>query len=44
LHASLQALEEGLTCAELCDKYHAVHKAVYEWFDIQFDKCVVRRL
>ncbi|KAL6747060.1 methionine--tRNA ligase, cytoplasmic [Haematococcus lacustris] len=33
-----KALEEGLSCAELCDKYHAVHKAIYEWFDIGFDK------
>jgi methionyl-tRNA synthetase len=34
----LQALEEGLTCAQICDKYHAVHKAVYEWFGCSFDK------
>ena len=33
-----QALEEGLTCAQICDKYHAVHKAVYEWFGCSFDK------
>ena len=34
----LQALEEGLTCQEVCDKYHAIHKSVYEWFQISFDK------
>lgn len=34
----LQALEEGLSCAQICDKYHAVHKAVYEWFGCSFDK------
>lgn len=34
-----QALEEGLTCAQICDKYHAIHKAIYEWFDIGFDRC-----
>lgn len=22
-----QALEEGLTCQQICDKYHAIHKA-----------------
>jgi leucyl-tRNA synthetase len=33
-----KALEEGLTCQEICDKYHAIHKATYEWFDISFDK------
>jgi methionyl-tRNA synthetase len=33
---SWQALEEGLTCAQICDKYHAVHKGVYEWFGISF--------
>jgi len=33
-----KALEEGLTCQEICDKYHAVHAGIYEWFDISFDK------
>jgi hypothetical protein len=23
---------------QICDKYHAIHKAIYEWFDISFDK------
>lgn len=33
-----QALEEGLSCQEICDKYHAIHKGIYEWFGISFDK------
>lgn len=33
-----KALEEGLTCQEICDKYHAIHRGIYEWFDISFDK------
>ncbi|KAF7315234.1 WHEP-TRS domain-containing protein [Mycena indigotica] len=32
-----QALKEGITPRELCDKYHLVHKATYDWFDIGFD-------
>ncbi|KAG0151313.1 hypothetical protein CROQUDRAFT_719813 [Cronartium quercuum f. sp. fusiforme G11] len=32
-----KALEEGLSPAALCDKYHQVHKDSYEWFDISFD-------
>jgi len=26
-----------VTPKELCDKYHALHKGIYEWFDIGFD-------
>jgi len=33
-----KALEEGLTEQQICDKYHAIHKSIYEWFDIDFDK------
>ena len=33
-----QALEEGLTCQEICDKYNAIHRDIYQWFDIDFDK------
>nr|XP_027119045.1 probable methionine--tRNA ligase [Coffea arabica] len=33
-----KALEEGVTPQEICDKYHAIHKSIYEWFDISFDK------
>jgi methionyl-tRNA synthetase len=33
-----KAMEEGLTPRQICDKYHAIHKDIYEWFDIDFDK------
>lgn len=32
-----KALEEGVTPEELCTKYHAVHKQIYDWFEIEFD-------
>ncbi|KAI0567537.1 methionine--tRNA ligase cytoplasmic [Gracilaria domingensis] len=32
-----KAQQEGLTPRQICDKYHALHKQVYEWFDIKFD-------
>ena len=32
-----KALAEGMTPREICNKYHAQHKAIYEWFDIGFD-------
>ncbi|EGW31097.1 uncharacterized protein SPAPADRAFT_142477 [Spathaspora passalidarum NRRL Y-27907] len=32
-----KALEEKVTPQQLCDKYHAIHKSVYDWFDIGFD-------
>ncbi|KAI9206337.1 tRNA synthetases class I (M)-domain-containing protein [Polychytrium aggregatum] len=32
-----KALEEKTTPKALCDKYHAIHKSVYEWFKIDFD-------
>lgn len=32
-----KALEEGCSPREICDKYHAIHKEVYEWFGISFD-------
>lgn len=32
-----KALEEGVTPKELCDKYYAVHKSVYDWIGIEFD-------
>jgi methionyl-tRNA synthetase len=32
-----KAIEEGLTPRQICDKYHAIHKEVYDWFQIQFD-------
>ncbi|VFQ99298.1 unnamed protein product [Cuscuta campestris] len=33
-----KALEENSTPQEICDKYHTIHKEVYKWFDISFDK------
>jgi len=33
-----KAAEEGVTPAELCARFHDVHKAIYEWFGIGFDK------
>ncbi|TKR80895.1 hypothetical protein L596_014879 [Steinernema carpocapsae] len=32
-----KALQEKTTPKEICDKYHAVHKGIYEWFNIKFD-------
>lgn len=32
-----KALEEKVTPQQLCDKYHKLHKEVYDWFDIEFD-------
>ncbi|EGT58248.1 hypothetical protein CAEBREN_25557 [Caenorhabditis brenneri] len=31
-----KALQEGCTPRELCDKYHTIHKAIYDWFGIEF--------
>ncbi|KAJ2681671.1 methionine--tRNA ligase mes1, partial [Coemansia spiralis] len=32
-----KALEEGVSCQELCDKYAALHQEIYEWFGLSFD-------
>ncbi|KAI8059625.1 tRNA synthetases class I (M)-domain-containing protein [Gongronella butleri] len=32
-----KALEEGVSCQALCDKYNAIHAKVYEWFGLSFD-------
>ncbi|XP_061074678.1 methionine--tRNA ligase, cytoplasmic isoform X2 [Conger conger] len=32
-----KAREEGLAPQEICDKYHAIHTAIYRWFHIDFD-------
>ncbi|KAB1213659.1 putative methionine--tRNA ligase [Morella rubra] len=32
-----KAMEENCSPKEICDKYHAIHKEVYEWFNISFD-------
>lgn len=32
-----KALEDKVTPQEICDKYNAIHGAIYDWFDISFD-------
>ncbi len=33
----MKALEEKLTEQQICDKYHKIHREIYEWFNIGFD-------
>ncbi|MCX7026840.1 MAG: methionine--tRNA ligase [Spirochaetes bacterium] len=33
-----KALEEGVSPRELCDRFHALHRDIYSWFGISFDK------
>ncbi|MDR2376775.1 MAG: methionine--tRNA ligase [Treponema sp.] len=33
-----RAAQEGISPQELCDRYYAIHAAVYRWFNIAFDK------
>jgi len=33
----MKAYQEGLTNQQICDKYHAIHKEIYQWFNIGFD-------
>jgi methionyl-tRNA synthetase len=32
-----QAFKQGITPKDLCDKFHALHKETYEWFQIGCD-------
>lgn len=32
------ALSAGITCQELTDKFYKIHKEIYDWFNIAFDK------
>jgi methionyl-tRNA synthetase len=32
-----RARREGCSPREICDRYHALHREVYEWFGISFD-------
>lgn len=32
-----RAAKEGVSPRELCDHYHAIHEAIYKWFNIDFD-------
>ncbi len=36
-HTHTLSPQEGLTPKEICDKYHAIHRDVYNWFQIKFD-------
>ena len=31
------AKKENMTCKDVCEKYHKLHKEVYDWFNIKFD-------
>ncbi|XP_057456803.1 probable methionine--tRNA ligase [Lotus japonicus] len=33
-----KAMEENCSPKEICDKYHAIHSEVYNWFNISFDE------
>src|SRR5579862_8839036 len=33
----VKAKKENLSCEKICEKYHAIHKEIYDWFDIDFD-------
>jgi methionyl-tRNA synthetase len=33
----IKAMEEGVSPKEITDKYHKIHKEIYEWFGIEFD-------
>ncbi|KAG6741540.1 hypothetical protein POTOM_054802 [Populus tomentosa] len=33
-----KAMEENSTPKQICDKYHAIHREVYKWFNISFDE------
>ena len=30
-----QALKEGITPRELCDKYNVLHQETYKWFELE---------
>ena len=32
-----KALDEGITPQQLVDKFHKVHKEIYDWFELSFD-------
>ncbi|CBI18340.3 hypothetical protein VitviT2T_010153 [Vitis vinifera] len=33
-----KAMEENCSPQQICDKYHKIHKEVYDWFGISFDE------
>lgn len=32
----IKAKQEGQSCQEICDKYHEIHRQIYEWFNVDF--------
>lgn len=34
----MKALEEGSAPLDTCTKYHAMHREIYDWFELSFDK------
>jgi len=32
-----KAIAEGMTPQQICDKYSAIHRDIYQWFNIDFD-------
>jgi methionyl-tRNA synthetase len=32
-----KAMQEKMTVQEICNKYHALHAKIYEWFDCDFE-------
>jgi methionyl-tRNA synthetase len=35
--SEIKAMQEGMTPREVADKYFAIHKKIYEWFNTSFD-------
>ncbi|KAH8915982.1 methionyl-tRNA synthetase [Atractiella rhizophila] len=33
----VRAIQDNVTPLELCNKYHALHRQIYEWFELSFD-------
>jgi methionyl-tRNA synthetase len=33
-----KAIQANMTPQQICDKFHVIHKEIYDWFDIKFDK------
>ena len=35
--STIKAMIDGDTCENVCNKYHNIHKEIYDWFNIYFD-------
>uniref|UniRef100_A0A915DF15 Methionine--tRNA ligase, cytoplasmic n=1 Tax=Ditylenchus dipsaci TaxID=166011 RepID=A0A915DF15_9BILA len=33
----MKAIKDGVSVQEICDKFHVLHKQIYDWFNIDFD-------